>query len=140
MKDNKTISLGGIILLEKVEKEFGVFSELFSGPGGKAKDFVSCAKPHVYNKLTHSVSINQILEAYPEEITQYLGMKELPTKRSLYRTLERLMKYFPVLLDRHQNLIKKHNLVDSNQLLDFSSTYFEGKKARFGRVGLFKRP
>ena len=107
---NTSISLGSIVLIDKVEKRFNVFSELFSGLGGKSKDFVGCVKLHVYNRLTHSVSTHQILETYPEELAPYLGMEEMPAERSLYRTLERVGKYFPVLLDIHQNLIAKHGL------------------------------
>jgi transposase len=132
---NTSIPLGGIILVNKVEKEFDVFSELFSGLGGKAKDFSGCVKFHVYNKLTHSVSTHQILQTYSEEIAPYLGMKEMPAERNLYRTLERVGKRFPVLLDRYQNLIKKHRLVDSRQVIDFSSTYLDGSKAELGEFG-----
>jgi len=132
---NTSIPLGGIILIEKVEKSFDVFSEIFSGVGGKAKDFVGCVKLHVYNKLTYSVSTHQILETYPEDLASYLGLKEMPSERSLYRTLERIGKYFPVLLDRYQNLIKKYGLVDKNQVLDFSSTYLEGKNSELGEFG-----
>jgi len=59
----------------------------------------------------------------------------MPAERSLYRTLERVGKYFPVLLDRHQNLVAKHGLVDPNQLIDFSSTYFEGRNSALGEFG-----
>jgi len=133
--ENSSISLGGIILLDKVEKRFGVFSELFSGLDGKSKNFAGCVKLHVYNKLTHSVSTHQILETYSEELAPYLGMEGMPAERSLYRALERVGSYFPVLLDRHQDLMKKHGLVDSNQLVDFSSTYLEGKKSVLGKLG-----
>lgn len=133
--DNKSISLGGIILINKVEKQFSVFSELFSGMSGKAKDFVGCVKLHVYNKLTHSVSTHQILETYPKEVSVHLGMKEMPAERGLYGALDGVGKYFPLLLDRYQNLIEKHNLIDPNQLIDFSSTYLEGKKSALGEFG-----
>jgi len=132
---NTSISLGGIVLIGKVEKRFDVFSELFSGLGRRAKDFIGCVKLHTYNRLTHSVSTHQILETYPEEIAHYLGMEEMPAERGLYRTLERVGKCFPVLLNRYQNLIKKHGLVDSDQILDFSSTYLEGKEAELGEFG-----
>ena len=49
-------------------------------------------------------------------------MEEMPAERSLYRTLERVGKYFPVLLDRHQNLVAKHGLVDPNQLINLTLT------------------
>jgi hypothetical protein len=81
---------------------------------GKTNDFLGCVKLHVYNKLTHSVSTHQILETYPKELAPYLGMEGMPAERRLYRTLDRVGKYFPVLLDRHQDLIKKHNLADPN--------------------------
>jgi transposase len=142
MKRNTSIPLGGIVLMEKVEKRFGVFSELFSGLGGKARDFLPCVKLHVYNKLTHSVSTHQIIRAYPEEIAEHLGMDDMPSERSLYRALERIGKYFPVVMDRYQQLLKKHNLVDSEQVIDFSSTYLEGGKAELGEFGYSrdKRP
>ncbi len=132
---NTSIPLGGILLIDKVEKSFDIFSEIFSGVGGKAKDFIGCVKLHVYNKLAHSVSTHQILETYPEGLASYLGLKEMPSERSLYRTLERIGKYFPVILDRYQNLIKKYRLLDKNQVLDFSSTYLEGKNSELGEFG-----
>lgn len=133
--ENSSISLGGIVLIDKVEKRFNVFSEIFSGLGGKTKDLVGCVKLHVYNKLTHSVSTHQILETYSKELAPYLGMEDMPSERSLYRTLERIGKQFPVMLNRYQNLITKHGLVDSEQILDFSSTYLEGKGAELGKYG-----
>jgi len=46
---NTSIPLGGILLIDKVEKSFDIFSEIFSGVGGKAKDFIGCVKLHLYN-------------------------------------------------------------------------------------------
>lgn len=128
--------------MKKVEKRFGVFKELFTGIGGKSKDFLPCVKLHVYNKLTNSVSTHQIAETYPEEIAEYIGMMEMPAERSLYRTLERVEKNFPIILDRYQQLIKKHGLADSEQVFDFSFTYFEGSKAELAEFGYSrdKRP
>ncbi len=124
-----------IALIDKVEKRFGVFSELFSGIAGKATDFTGCVKLHTYNKLTHSVSTHRILETYSEEVAHYLGMEEMPAERNLYRALDRIGKHFPVLLERHQNLLKKHKLIDSKQVVDFSSTYLEGNKSDLGMLG-----
>ena len=39
------------------------------------------------------------------------------------------------MLKRYQQLIKKHNLVSKEQLADFSSSYFEGKKSQLGELG-----
>ncbi len=142
MKTNSSIPLGGIVLIKKVEKRFGAFKELFSGIGGKSKDFLPCVKLQVYNKLTHSVSTHQIVETYPEEIAEHVGMNEMPAERSLYRALERVGKYFPIIMDRYQQFIKKHDLADSKQVIDFSSTYFEGNKAELAEFGYSrdKRP
>ena len=142
MKTNTSIPLGGIVLIEKVEKRFGVFSEIFSGLSGRAKDFVPCVRLHVYNKLTHSVSTHQIVETYSEEVAGYIGMDEMPSERSLYRALERVGKYFPVVMDRYQQLIEKYGFVDTNQVIDFSSTYYEGTKAELADFGYSrdKRP
>lgn len=122
-------------MIEKVEKEFDVFSKLFSGIGGKAKDFSGCVKLLVYNKVTHSVSINQILQTYPQELAPYLGMKDMPAGRSLYRTPTRIGRHFPLLLDRYQKLVEEHKLVDPKQVIDFSSTYLEGSKAELAEQG-----
>jgi len=126
---------GGLILIDRVDKRFGVFSEVFSGLGGRSKDFVGCIKLHVYNKLTYSVSTHQIPKTYPKEVAAYLGMYDMPAERSLYRAFERLGKRFPLALERYQSLLKKHDLVDSNQVSDFSSVYFEGKNAELGEPG-----
>ncbi len=93
---NSSIPLGGIVLIKKVEKHFGVFKEIFSGIGGKSKEFLPCINLHICNKLTHSVSTHQIAETYPEEIAEYIGTKEMPAERSLYRAPERVGKNFPI--------------------------------------------
>ena len=128
-------------MIGKVEKEFGLFSKIFDGIEG-GKDFIPQVKLHVYNKLTHSVSVNQMLSAYPEEAMKQLGMREIPSKRTLYRTLERIGRYFPVVLDRYQHFVKENDLIDSNQIIDFSSTYVEGEKAELASYGYSrdKRP
>ncbi|MDI6917297.1 MAG: transposase [Thermoplasmatales archaeon] len=136
MKHNKAFSLGGIVMIEKVEKTYGVFSSIFKGVEGNARDFIPQIKLLVYNKLTHSVSAHQIPNTYPSEAMEQLGMKKsVPAERSIYRTLERVGKYFPVVLDRYQDLIVKHGLVDKKQIIDFSSSYLEGNKAELGMHG-----
>lgn len=42
MKHNTSISLCGIVMIELVEKEIGVFSKLFAGIDGKANNFTGC--------------------------------------------------------------------------------------------------
>lgn len=132
---NNSIPLGGLIILEKVNKEYGFFSEVFKGTSGRMKTFIPLVKLIMYNKLTHSVSIHQILETYSDELLKHLGMKEKPGERSLYRILERLGKNFPIIHERYQSFIKKQGLVDKTQMVDFSSTYFEGKKSELSEYG-----
>lgn len=115
MSKNTSIPLGGIALIERVEKRFGLFARLFDGLEGKARDFLPGVKLHVYNKLTHAVSTHQIAETYSPEIARYLGTTDLPSERSLYRALERIGRLFPILMERYQQFISQQGLVDSNQ-------------------------
>ena len=142
MKPNKTFPLGGIVMIEKVEKEFGLFSTIFKNLGGNAKDFIPLVELHAYNKLSHSVSVHQILNTYPRELMEQLGMKEKPSERTLYRTLERIGRSFPVVMDRYQHFVEENDLVDNNQIIDFSSTYMEGERAELAAYGYSrdKRP
>jgi len=78
-------------MIEKVEKEFGLFSKLFSGIEGGAKDFIPLTKLFVHNKLT-PVSVRRILKTYPEEPSEQLGLGET-SEKTLYQT-ERINKNF----------------------------------------------
>ena len=129
-------------MIEQVEKQFGVFSKLFVGIGGKANSFTGCVKLQVYNRLTHSVSTHKILDTYPEEITRYLKLEDMPSERNLYRTLERIGKNYPLIMDNYQRVVKDIGLVDKNQVIDFSSQYIEGSKAELAAYGYSrdKRP
>jgi len=142
MKLNKTFPLGGIVIIEKVEKEFGLFSTIFKNLGGNAKDFIPLVELHTYNKLSHSVSVHQILNTYPRTLMEQLGMKEKPSERTLYRTLKRIGRSFPVVMDRYQHFVKENGLVDNDQIIDFSSTYMEGERAELAAYGYSrdKRP
>ena len=121
--NNITFPLGGIVIIDKVEKEFGLFSRVFKGIGGNMKNFIPLVKVHVNNRLTHSVATHQILETYPIEAMKKLGVKEKTSERTLYRVLERIGKFFPVLLERYQQFLKESGLADNRQIIDFSSTY-----------------
>jgi transposase len=141
MKAN-TFSLGGVSLIDKVEKDFGLISGVFGGVSDRARDFVGRVKLLLYNRLTFAVSVHRILETYPAELFELLSMENEPSERSLYRTLELVGKCYPVLMERYQDVLKEYGLVDDQQLLDFSSTYFEGEKASLGAYGYSrdKRP
>lgn len=135
MNQNITIPLGSIVMLKKIENHFGLFHRLFNDVKGKAKDFIPLVKLLACNKLTHSVSIHQINNTYPVEFMRKLGMKDIPPEKSMYRALERIGRCFPVIIERYQQLIKQYRLVDKKQIIDFSSTYFEGTKSELARFG-----
>ena len=139
---NISYPLGGVAVIEKAEKTFGLFSKIFGGIGGNMKNFIPLVKVHVNNKLTHSVSTHQILETYPQELMEKLGVKGKVAERNLYRVLAKIGKLFPIVLDRYQQFIKENGLADSNQIIDFSSTYVEGEKAELASFGYSrdKRP
>ena len=131
----KTIPLGGITLIDKAEKDFGLISGVFSCVSNRAKDLEARGKLLLYNRLTHAVSVHRILETYPEEVFEILKFRRKPSERSLYRTLEIMGKCLPVLLERYQKVLKEHGLVASEQIFDITSTYFEGEKAELSALG-----
>jgi transposase len=135
MKRNKTYPLGGIVMIEKIEKTYDLFEKLFKGIEGKMKDFIPIVKLHINNKLTYTVSTHQILNTYPEELIYRLGVKEKLSEKKLYRTLKRIGKYFPILHERYQNFLKENDLIDKEQFIDFSSTYVEGEKIELAKYG-----
>ncbi len=60
MHKNVTFLIGNIVLLDRIQKDYGYFDFLFDKIGGKSKDFQNIVKSLIYNKLTDNVSINQI--------------------------------------------------------------------------------
>jgi len=117
-------------------------STIFEGIAGRMKDFLPIIRLHTYNKLSHSVAVSQLLETYPSELIKDLGMKSEVKEKSLFRGLERIGKYFPIIHERYQELLAKHGLVDDTQIIDFSSAYFEGTQCSLGTLGYSrdKRP
>lgn len=135
MKNNVSLEIGNVILIDKVNAKFGFFGQLFSGIAIKAKNLKESAKLFSYNRLSKCVSINRITSVYPGELFEWLGFKETPKDRTLYRDLERIGLYHKFIISKYQQLIKKHDLVSKEQFPDFSSSYFEGKKAEIGKLG-----
>ncbi|WP_143311779.1 hypothetical protein, partial [Candidatus Methanoperedens nitratireducens] len=90
MHENVTFPIGNIVMLDRIQKDYGYFDFLFDEIGGKAKDLQNIVKSLIYNKLTDNVSINQIPNIYPEEAFQYFNLDETPAERTFYRTVERL--------------------------------------------------
>jgi len=135
MKKNVSFSIGNVALIDKINVKFGFFNELFSGIATKAKNLKESVKLFSYNRLSKCVSINQILSVYPLETFEYLGFKDKPKERTMYRNLERIGLYNKFIVSKYQQLIKKHGLVSKEQFPDFSSSYFEGKKSELGALG-----
>ena len=53
--NNKTYPLGGMAIIEKAEKTFGLFSRIFGGIEGNSKDFLPLVKVHVNKQGLHTL-------------------------------------------------------------------------------------
>ena len=135
MGENVSFSYGPIALMNKIERKFNFFEIIFRGLGGKAKYLAESAKLFAYNKLAESVSINQILELYSFELLQEIGFKAEISDRTLYRNLERIGNNYKFLMENYQKFLKMNGLASEKQFIDFSSSYFEGKKSELGALG-----
>ena len=135
MKTNAAVNLGSVALIEKVNDEYQFFSRIFSGIGGKAKNLIPSTKLFICNRLDECFSINQIKNGCSSELFELLKFKKVPSDRTLYRDLSRIGKNHTFILGNYQQFIRDENLVADKQFMDFSSSYFEGKKAAFGALG-----
>lgn len=135
MRTNVTFPIGNIGLIDKINLRYNFFDTLLGGVSLKAKSLKESAKLFIYNRLGECVSLHRLLSVYPAEAFEYLGFKKQPGERTLYRELERLGDNYLFVLERYQQLLRKHNLADKTQCMDFSSSYFEGNKSTFGALG-----
>jgi transposase len=135
MKENTSFSFGPIKLMNNAESKFNFFENIFRGLGGKAKHLKESAKLFTYNKLSESLSINQIREIYPYELFEELGFKDKVSERTLYRNLERIGNNYKFLMTNYQKFLKINNLASEKQFIDFSSSYFEGNNSKLGALG-----
>jgi transposase len=135
MKANVALSIGNLAAIDKVDGFLGgYFRKVFGKFGGKMKDFVPLMKLMMYNKLGASLAINR-LDSYPRELCDLMGFKKPPKERTIYRAVERAGTGFAFILERHQEVIKEFGLIDEKQIIDFSSSYFEGKAVGVGEYG-----
>lgn len=88
----------------------------------------------INNRLTYATSIHQILPTISSETCTLLGVENV-SERSLYRTVERVGLSAPLIIERYQDFVKARGLVDKDQNLDWSSVFFEGKKAEMAEFG-----
>jgi transposase len=134
-KPSVALSIGNLAAIDKVDGLLGgYFKKVFGKIGGKMNDFIPLMKLMIYNKLGASLAINH-LDSYPTELYNLMGFKKPPKERSIYRGIERAGKAFAFIIEQHQKVIKDFDLVDDNQIIDFSSTYFEGKAKDVGDFG-----
>ena len=130
-----TLPIGSISVIDKIEKDIGLISGIFGNSGGKSKDFKGIAKLFLANRIEDTVSVHRLLPTSTHEKFELLGIKNDPAERSLYRAIQKMGRLFPILMERYQNIISEKGLVDKNQIVDFSSSYFEGKKAEMAEHG-----
>lgn len=135
MRTNTSFSAGTLILINKVDKEYNLFYSLFGSIKGKTKHLIQSAKAFINNRLDKCTSLNQIITAYPQELFESLGFKESPKERTLYRDLERIGLNYKFVIEEYHKILKRFNLADKEQFVDFSSAYFEGDKAELGALG-----
>jgi len=132
---NVTFSRGNVALIDKIDAQTQFFESILEGIGGRSQTFIPSVKLLISNKLDQSVSVNKLLDFAPDELLEALGFENKVSERTLYRTLERLGERHPIILERFQHWVKGRGLVDSVQVMDFSSSYFEGKKCPLGELG-----
>lgn len=139
---SNNLPLGGIAILDKVEKEYSFVSKIFKGVAGKSKDFEGRVKVLLHNRLTHAVSIHQILPTSSPELFELLGMKDTPSERSLYRALKIIGQNFSLVHEKYQGLLMEYKLICKKQIVDSSSSFLEGNKTDLAKHGYSrdKRP
>ena len=135
MRSNISFDAGSLILINKVDREFNLFDTILQGSIGKTKHLKQSVKVFVYNRLSKCVSLKKINQVYPQECFESLGFKEIPKDRTLNRDLERIGIRYPFIIEKYQQLVKSRELISEKQFIDWSSSYFEGKKAEMGALG-----
>ena len=132
---NTAFSIGAIALIDKVNKDHNLFNYLFDGLDSKQKQFVQLVKLLIHNKLNKDVSEHQILNVYPKELWEYLGFNKQPKERTIYRSLESIGKNINIVNAKVLNFLKENKLLDKIQHIDWSSVFFQGKKADLAKYG-----
>lgn len=129
---NITTPLGGICVVDKVEKDYGLISSMF-GDVLNPND-IGRVKLLLNNRMTYSTSVNQIMSLTSDEACKLLDVKKV-SERSLYRTVVKVGRFANIIIEKYQDNIKKNDLVDKNQNVDWSSLFFQGKTAEMAKFG-----
>jgi len=135
MRNNTSFHVGNLILINKIDKQYNLFDSLFAPLKGKTKHLIESVKMFIDNRLDKCAAVSRILEIYPEEWFECLGFGEKPKERTMYRDLERIGYNYKFVIEKFQQLLKKDNLIDVIQCIDYSSSYFEGNSSELGALG-----
>ncbi|MEM0133761.1 MAG: hypothetical protein QXU18_00825 [Thermoplasmatales archaeon] len=93
------------------------------------------AKFLVYSRSTHPVFVRQMLEIYLKELIEELGIKNTPSERSIYRSLEKIGRIIPVLLEKYQNFLNYLGISGNELFIGFPVFYFVRNRSDIGAVG-----
>lgn len=129
---NTTTPLGGIAIIDKVEKDFGLISSVFGGIMSPA--YIGRMKLLLNNRLTFATSVHQVLPTVSEDTCALLGANGV-SERSLYRTVEKVGLLAPAIIEKYQIFLNARHLADKYQNIDWSSIFFEGTKAEMSAFG-----
>src|SRR3989338_8339844 len=129
-----SFSIGNVMVIDKVNERFNFFNELFDGLHIKAH-LKQTAKLLVYNRLGECLSVNRLPSINPKELFNFVGFKDVPHAKSVYRDLQRIGDKSEIIINRYEILLKRESLIANKQYIDFSSAYFEGIKAALAALG-----
>ncbi len=101
MRDNVTLPLGSLSVIDKIESDYGMISGIFGKAGGRSRNFVGTVKLLLCNRMDDAVSIHQILPMSSEERFGLLGINDGIAERSIYRILQKIGREFSILLERY---------------------------------------
>jgi len=135
MTQNVAFGLGNLALVDKADADLGGYiNQVFGKIKGRTKDFVPAVKLLMYNRLGKCMAIDR-LDTCPAELFGMLGFKDTPCTRTLNRAVERVGMYNVFVIEQHQRVLKRHGLISDTQIIDFSSSYFEGEAEALGARG-----
>jgi len=135
MRNNTSFHVGNLILINKVDSKYNLFDSLFATFKGKTKHFIESVKMLVNNRLDKCAVISKIRDVYSDDWFGCLGFREKPKERTIYRDLERVGINYKFVIEKFDQLLKKDNLIDFVQFIDYSSSYFEGNNSELGALG-----
>lgn len=135
MKENVTIDIGSVALIDKVDGQLGLFDKLFKGIKDKSGILKETTKLLVANRFGGCIAVSRLPSLHKQEFFELLGFKKAPSESPIFRNIKKIGKLFPILLERYQQIIKQQNLVSVEQFMDFSSTYLEGSESELAALG-----